>query len=186
MQLPALELHQVSFAFKQAEAIRLSQFNIPASMLFLYAVAIWLSLSVSQVVYQVTAWLPIKNETRVLNYRLALLAIMAALICRCPPSLSPSLFGSPHFQLASLSPSLSCLLKLPSSASLHFSGLTAITHWTSSLCLLPSPRVQPSHNYFLWFTVVGHCHLPKVFTAEITHTVFSNSSIIVHFIYRLC
>lgn len=142
-------------------------------MLFLYVMVIWLSLTMSQVVYQVTAWLPIKNETRVLNYRLALLAIMPALVCRCPPSLSPSLFGSPRFQLASLSPGLSCLLKLPSSASLHFSGLTAITHWTCSLCLLLLPQVQPSHNYFLWFTVVGHRHLPKVFTAEITHTVFS-------------
>lgn len=58
------------------------------------------------------------------------------------------------------------------SVSLHLSCLTAIRHWPCSLCLLPLPQARPSHNYFLWFTVVGHCHPPKVFTAEITHTVF--------------
>ncbi len=80
-----------------------------------------------------------------------------------PPSL---------LRLASLSLSPSPLLAL-SSVSLHLSWLTAIRHWPCSLCLLPLPQVQLSHNYFLWFTVVGHCHPPKVFTAEITYTVFS-------------
>lgn len=62
------------------------------------------------------------------------------------------------------------------SVSLHLSWLTAIRHWPCSLRLLSSPQARPSHNYFLWFTVVGHCHPPKVFTAEITHTVFSNQT----------
>lgn len=54
----------------------------------------WLfgSLGVSQVVYQVTAWLPIKNETRVLNYRLALLAIVPALVSLPSVPLSISLW----------------------------------------------------------------------------------------------
>lgn len=71
------------------------------------------------------------------------------------------------------------------SVSLHLSRLTAIRHWPSSLCLLPLPPVQPSHNYFLWFTVVGHCHPPEVFTAEITHTVFSDQTYLHRFHYPL-
>lgn len=71
------------------------------------------------------------------------------------------------------------------SVSLHLSRLTAIRHWPSSLCLLALPPVQPSHNYFLWFTVVGHCHPPEVFTAEITHTVFSDQTYLHRFHYPL-
>lgn len=51
--------------------------------------------------------------------------------------------------------------------------LTAIRHWPCSLHLLHLPQVRPSHNYFLWFTVEGHCHPPKVVTAEIAHTNLS-------------
>eukprot|EP00064_Thunnus_orientalis_P019457 superscaffoldBa00004878_g19575 len=32
--------------------------------------------------------------------------------------------------------------------------------------------VRPSHNYFLWFTVVGHCHPPKPFR-RVTFSVVS-------------
>ena len=141
--------------------------------------AIWHFLRVSGGVSQVAVWLPIKNETWLLNYRLALLAIVAVLMCHPPPlpcscrvSLSPPplcLTGLFIFLSISLTHALL-------SVSLHLSWLTAIRHWPCSLCLLPSPQVQPSHNYFLWFTVVGHCHPPKVFTAEITHTVFSNQT----------
>lgn len=88
-------------------------------------------------------------------------------LCPAPPC-SPGLF-------IFLSISLTHTLL---SVSLHLSWLTAIRHWACSLCLLPSPQVQPSHNYFLWFTVVGHCHPPKVLTAEITHTVFSTQAYI--------
>lgn len=49
-------------------------------------------------------------------------------------------------------------------------------HWTCSLCLLPHAPCLASHNCFLWFTVVGHCHPPKVFTAEITLSVFQPDS----------
>lgn len=95
---------------------------------------------------------------------------------------------SPPLQLASLSFFSISLTHTSFSVSLHLSWLTAIRHWPCSLCLLPLPRARPSHNYFLWFTVVGHCHPPKVFTAEITHTVFSNRthlhhSIILHLHY---
>ena len=86
-------------------------------------------------------------------------------------SLSPSLFVFPPVRLASLSFLPSPLFILPSLCP-SISRLTAIRHWPCSLCLLPLPQVRPSHNYFLWFTVVGHCHPPKVFTAEITHTMF--------------
>lgn len=91
--------------------------------------------------------------------------------CVTPLSHSLSLFVPPpsHRRLASLSLFPSHLL-LPSLLYPSISRLTAIRHWPGSLCLLPLPQVQPSHNYFLWFTVVGHCHPPKVFTAEITHT----------------
>lgn len=44
---------------------------------------------VSGGISQVTVWLPIKNETRLLNYRLALL------VCRSPLSLSLNLFITP-------------------------------------------------------------------------------------------
>lgn len=120
---------------------------------------------VSGGISQVTVWLPIKNETRLLNYRLALL------VCRSPLSLSLNLFITPTHTHSTclfifLSISLTHTLRIPPS----FPWLTAIRHWPCSLCLLPLPQVQPSHNYFLWFTVVGHCHPPKVFTAEITHT----------------
>ena len=81
---------------KQPDEIKLSQFKIPARMPF---GAPWLfgTLCVSQVVYQVTVWLPIKYETRLLNYRLALLAIMAALVCRWPLSFSLQFSLAPHF-----------------------------------------------------------------------------------------
>lgn len=65
------------------------------------------------------------------------------------------------------------------------SWLTAIRHWPCSVCLLPLPRVQPSHNYFLWFTVVGHCHPPLVFTAEITHTLFPSQGLLLLVHYPL-
>lgn len=131
---------------------------------------VWRFLHVSGGISQVAVWLPIKNEPWLLNYRLALLAMMAVLMCHSPLSLSKSLCPPPsHRRLASLSLFPSHLL-LPSSLYPSISRLTAIRHWPCSLCLLPLPQVQPSHNYFLWFTVVGHCHPPKVFTAEITHT----------------
>lgn len=153
-------------------------------------VTIWHFLHVSGGISQVAVWLPIKNEPWLLNYRLALLAMMAILMCHSPLSLSKSLCPPPpHLRLASLSLFPSHLL-LPSSLYPSISRLTAIRHWPCSLCLLPLPQVQPSHNYFLWFTVVGHCHPPKVFTAEITHTVFPNQtcllcSIILYSVQRL-
>lgn len=190
----------ISSSVKQAAAIRLSQFKIPARTLFGVP---WLlgTFHASQVVYHRSAvWLPIKNETWVLNYRPALLAIMAVLVCHSPLSLSQSLFVPqpslpPHPPTTTHSTGLFIFLSISLthtllSVSLHPSWLTAIRHWPCSLCLLPLPQVQPSHNYFLWFTVVGHCHPPKVFTAEITHTVFSyqtylHCSIMVHSVQRL-
>lgn len=125
---------------------------------------------------QVTVWLPIKNETRRLNYRLALFGNHGWTRVASPSFSHSHPLIPPPVSLASLSSPSSHLLIPTFSVSLHLPRLTAIRHWPCSLCLLPMPQVRPSPNYFLWFMVVGHCHPPKVFTAEITHTVFSNQT----------
>lgn len=149
--------------------------------------AFWHFLGVSGGVSQVTVWLPIKNETWHLNYRLALLAITTIpayhshiFLCNPPPPPRTHACSTGLFIFLAISLTHTLL-----SVSLHLSRLTAIRHWPSSLCLLPLPPVQPSHNYFLWFTVVGHCHPPEVFTAEITHTVFSDQTYLHRFHYPL-
>ena len=103
-------------------------------------------------------WSAIKNEAWHLNYRRAILAILAVL--RCHPESSsvfvPSLLWplSPPISLTHTSPHV-----YPSTSATR---LTAIRHWPCSLRWSP---LAPAHNCFLWFTVVGHCQPPKVLRA---------------------
>lgn len=88
-----LELHQNFTCVRalQSKQLRLGE----AKHVVWCTVTVWRFLHVSGGISQVAVWLPIKNEPWLLNYRLALLAMMAVLMCHSPLSLSKSLCPPP-------------------------------------------------------------------------------------------
>lgn len=90
------------------------------------SMTIWHFLNISGFNLQVTVWLPIKNEPRLLNYRRALWVIMSVLMCHCPLSLKVSL--SPP----SLPPSSTGLFSFVSISLTH--ALLAVSLYLSVDC----------------------------------------------------